>query len=175
MEHYSHTADAAVPRMWRMGLTALRARARLPARVFTELLLMPGKVRILIVDDDEDYRASTRALLEGEGYEVVEAASGTEGLAAAREQRPALIVLDVIMDNLGDGYSINQALKCSEQYRDLRDVPIIMASSVEVDPASLFGWIGDTSPITPDAYLTKPLDILKFLERVRSLLEKQGA
>lgn len=133
---------------------------------------MSGKATILIIDDDDDYRTSTRALLEGEGYEVVEAASGSEGLAAARAQRPDLIVLDVMMDYLSEGYSINQALKTSGEFRHLRDVPVIMASSVEVDPASLFGWIGDTSAITPDEYMTKPLDIPKFLERVRSLLEK---
>jgi CheY-like chemotaxis protein len=134
---------------------------------------MPSNAKILIIDDDDDYRASTRSLLEGEGYEVIEAASGVEGLTAARANRPGLIVLDVMMDYLSEGYSVHQALKLSEEYRDLRDIPIIMASSVEVDPSNLFGWIGDTSAITPDAYMTKPLDIPKFLERVRSLLEKK--
>jgi len=133
---------------------------------------MPGRPRILLVDDDEDFRASARALLEGEGYEVVEAASGAAALAAARAQRPDLIVLDVMMDYMSEGYSVNQALKSSEEFRDLRNVPIIMASSVEVDPARLFGWIGDTRAITPDAYLTKPLDIPKFLDRVRTLLHR---
>ncbi len=132
---------------------------------------MPSKAKILVIDDDDDYRASTRALLEGEGYEVAEATSGAEGLGAAREQRPDLIVLDIMMEYQGAGYSINQALKTSEEYRDLRDIPIIMVSSVETDPASLFGWIGDTSVITPDAYLTKPLDISEFLKRIRNLLE----
>ena len=135
---------------------------------------MPGVAKILIVDDDDDYRASLRALLEGEGYKVVEAATGSEGLAVARDQHPKLIVLDVHLDHLGEGYSINQALKCSENYGDLRDVPVIMASSVEADPASLFGWVGDTKPITPDAYMTKPLDIPKFLQRVQELLERRG-
>jgi two-component system KDP operon response regulator KdpE len=134
---------------------------------------MPVQAKILIIDDDADYRASTRALLEGEGYEVIEAESGAQGLAAARADRPSLIVLDVMMDYLSEGYSVHQALKRSEEYRELRDVPIIMASSVEVDPASLFGWVGNTSAITPDAYMTKPLDIPKFLECIRVLLEKR--
>ena len=133
---------------------------------------MSGALKILIIDDDGDYRASTRALLEGEGYEVIEATSGAEGLIAAGAQQPALIILDVVMEHLGEGYSVNQALKCSEEYRAVRDVPVIMASSVEMDPAGLFSWIGDTSPITPDAYVTKPLDIPKFLACVRSLLQK---
>lgn len=131
---------------------------------------MPGKPRILIIDDDDDYRASTRALLEGEGYEVIDAASGRTGLAAARDHHPELIILDVMLEHVGEGYSINQALKYSTECRDLRNVPVIMVSSVETDPASLFGWIGDTSPITPDAYLTKPFDVPEFLDCVRDLL-----
>ena len=47
-----------------------------------------------------------------------------------------------------------------------------MISSVAEDPANLFGWIGDTTPITPDAYLTKPLNIPEFLRRVRGLLNE---
>ena len=131
---------------------------------------MPGPARILIIDDDEDYRASTRALLEGDGYEVREACNGREGLALVREYRPNLIVLDVMMETLGEGYSVNQALKFVPEYRDLGPLPVLMVSSVEMDPAGLFGWIGDTSRITPDAYMTKPLDIPKFLARVRELL-----
>jgi len=134
---------------------------------------MPGKAKILIIDDEDDYRASTRALLEGEGYQVIEATTGAEGLDVARTQRPDLIVLDIMMEYQGAGYSINQALKLSEEYRDLRDTPIIMVSSVQTDPASLFGWIGDTGAITPDVYLTKPLDVAEFLRRIRSLLEQK--
>ena len=135
---------------------------------------MPGKPKILIVDDDDDYRASTRDLLEGEGYEVVEAASGAEALPVVRSARPNGIVLQILMESHAAGYSINQALKLSEEYRDLRDTPIIMVSSVESDPASLFGWVGDTSPITPDAYMTKPLDVAEFLRKVRSMLEEKS-
>ena len=133
---------------------------------------MPPKATILIIDDDDDFRASMAALLEGEGYQVTEATSGSEGLASARAQPPDLIILDVMMDHLSEAYSVNQLLKCSDEYRALRNTPVIMASSVEADPASLFDWIGDTSPITPDAYLTKPLDIPRFLECIRNLLEQ---
>ena len=131
---------------------------------------MPTGRRILIIDDDEDYRISTRALLEGEGYEVVEARSGQEGLAATREHRPDLIILDVMMETLNTGYSINQAVKFVPEYCDPGPIPILMVSSVEVDPTSLYGWIGDTSRITPDAYMTKPFNIPEFLARVCQLL-----
>ena len=133
---------------------------------------MKENAKILIIDDDEDYRASTRAMLEDEGYDVVEAESGKEGLQTVRTQKPDLIILDVMMESLSEGYSVNQAIKFLPEYRELGPMPILMVSSVEEDPASLFGWIGDTTPITPDAYMTKPLDIPLFLARVRELLER---
>lgn len=136
---------------------------------------MPSQAKILIIDDEDDYRASMRALLEGEGYQVVEATTGAEGLEVARTQRPDLIVLDIMMEYAAAGYSINQALKASEEYRDLRDTPIIMVSSVQIDPASMFDWIGDTQPITPDSYMTKPLDLAEFLRRIRCLLKQKDS
>lgn len=131
---------------------------------------MPECPTVLIIDDDEDYRASTRTLLEGEGYDVIEAAGGRQGLQAVREHRPNLVVLDVMMESIGEGYSVNQAIKFHPEYRDIGPIPIIMVSSVEMDPAGLYDWIGDTSRITPDAYLAKPLDIPEFLACVKRLL-----
>ena len=131
---------------------------------------MADKARILIVDDDEDYLASTRALLEGEGYQVTEATSGREGLAAARAQKPDLIVLDIMMESPVEGYSVVQALKHCGGDEDVAEIPVVMVSSVQEDPASLFPMAGEMPLITPDAYLTKPLDIPKFLEYVKKML-----
>ena len=127
--------------------------------------------RILIIDDDVDYRMSTRALLEGEGYQVVEADSGRAGLEAARAKQPDLIVLDIMMESPVEGYSVVQALKHHEEYGDVRHIPIIMVSSVTDDPAALFPMSGDVGMITPDAYLSKPLDIPQFLECVQRMLD----
>jgi len=131
---------------------------------------MAAKAKILIVDDDEDYRASTRALLEGEGYEVLEAPSGHGGLDVARTHRPDLIVLDIMMESPVEGYSIVQALKFHAEYQNLAEIPVVMVSSVKQDPASLFPMAGEVSMVTPDAYFTKPLDIPKFLQCVGRML-----
>ena len=131
---------------------------------------MSAKPRILIIDDDEDYRVSTRALLEGEGYEVLEASSGRDGLESARGQRPDLIVLDIMMESPVEGYSVIQALKFRDDYRDLAPIPVVMVSSVKQDPATLFPMAGEVDMITPDAYFTKPLDLPNFLQCVRRML-----
>ncbi len=131
---------------------------------------MADKARILIVDDDEDYRASTRAMLEAEGYEVIEADSGSAGVDAARSQRPNLIVLDIMMESPIEGYNVVQALKhCGGA--DIEEIPIVMVSSVRDDPSTIFPMAGDLPMITPDAYFAKPLDYPKFLEMVRQMIE----
>jgi CheY-like chemotaxis protein len=131
---------------------------------------MPDEHRILIIDDDQDYRTSMRALLEGEGFQVAEAPSGAEGLAAALADKPDLIVLDIMMESPVEGYSVVQALRFHDEYRDLASIPVVMVSSVQQDPAALFPMAGDMPTIVPDAYHTKPLDIPTFLGCVRRKL-----
>lgn len=131
---------------------------------------MSANAKILIIDDDEDYRASSRALLEGEGYEVLEAASGREGLEAAQTHMPDLIVLDIMMESPVEGYSVNQALKFRDEHPELGRIPIVIVSSVQQDPTSLFPMAGEVDMVTPDAYFTKPLDIPKFLQCVQRML-----
>jgi CheY-like chemotaxis protein len=131
---------------------------------------MADKRSILIIDDDEDYRASTRALLEGEGYEVQEADCGRTGIEQVRTTRPDLIVLDIMMESPVEGYTIVQALKFHGAYSDVADIPVIMVSSIKEDPTTLFPTAGDVPLITPDAYFAKPLEIPRFLECVRQML-----
>ena len=64
--------------------------------------------KILIIDDDEDYRTSIRTLLESHNYSVVEASSGKEGLEKLTQEKPDLIVLDIMMETIDQGYSLNQ-------------------------------------------------------------------
>ena len=133
---------------------------------------MAGTAKILIIDDDEDYRTSTRALLEGEGHEVLEAPCGAKGLEAVRANMPDLIILDIMMESPVEGYTVVQALKHREEYDDVSHIPIIMVSSVTEDPTTLFPMSGDVSMIMPDAYFTKPLEIAKFLPCVLRMLGK---
>lgn len=126
--------------------------------------------RILIVDDDEDFVASTAALLRGQGYGVVSERNGRDGLVRARAEHPDLIVLDVMMEHDSSGYELNESVKFLPEYEEIRDVPILMVSSIETDPATRFARSEEVALVTPNAYLTKPLDIPRFLAEVSSLL-----
>jgi CheY-like chemotaxis protein len=126
--------------------------------------------RILIVDDDADFRASLTAVLECEGYRVFAAASAHEGLAKIAGEPPDFIILDIIMEYDCAGYEVNQAIKFREEYALVRNIPILMVSSIQLDPTTLYSRAAEVEMITPDAYLTKPLDIPVLLKRVRDLL-----
>jgi DNA-binding response OmpR family regulator len=129
--------------------------------------LMPK--RILIVDDDADFRTSVTEVLRAEGHEVLIATSGKQGVEQARAERPDLIVLDIMMEHDWAGYEVNQAVKYASGDAAAA-IPILMVSSIQVDPATLFYRATEVGMVTPDSYLTKPLDIQEFLDRVRSLL-----
>jgi adenylate cyclase len=102
--------------------------------------------RVLVIDDDATVRDLMRRYLSREGFDVVTAAGGREGLEFARELRPSVITLDVFMPDM-DGWSVLQALK---QDADLRGIPVIMMTiSDEKQKGITLGASG---------YLTKPVD-----------------
>ena len=126
--------------------------------------------RILIVDDDEDFVASTSALLRRQGYAVMSERTGRDGLERAQAEHPDLIVVDVMMEHGSSGYELNESVKFLPEYEDIRNVPILMVSSIDTDPATRFARSEEVALVTPNAYLTKPIDIPRFLAEVSSLL-----
>ena len=67
--------------------------------------------RILIIDDDEDFRFQNRTFLESHNYSVLEAISGENGLAKLTEEKPDLIILDIMMETDQEGYVLNDLIK----------------------------------------------------------------
>ena len=131
-----------------------------------------GSKVILIVDDDEDFTTTVRSVLEREGYTVVQADSGAEGLRQLRKHRPDLMVLDVMMESMTEGYGVTEAIKYTEEYAALQHTPIIMVSSIQESPDERFPRAPEVDMIRPDRYLTKPLDLNRFLEIVRKILRQ---
>ena len=125
-------------------------------------------VKVLLIDDDRDFRVSVRSLLESSGYEVAEADSGRTGLLQVLEYKPDVIVLDIMMESSTEGYGVTYALKYLDEYADFRGIPVFMVSSIQESPDERFPMSAEVEMIRPDRYLTKPLDIRRFLQ----LLEK---
>jgi signal transduction histidine kinase/DNA-binding response OmpR family regulator len=117
---------------------------------------------ILVIDDDQDSRDLLRRTLESDGHHVMTAAGGEEGLALAREIRPALITLDVMMPEL-DGWAVLKELKADPE---LRNVPVMMVT-IQGDED-----LGFT--LGAAEHLTKPVDRGKLLQLARQYAESGG-
>lgn len=125
--------------------------------------------KILIVDDDPDFTETTRIVLESAGHTVLNATSGDKGFARAKEEKPDLIVLDVIMDSVLDGVSMSQSMYDDPE---MRATPIIMVTSIaNTDYAELFPT---DDYIHIQAFLTKPVAPASLLKQVDKLLAKKA-
>lgn len=122
---------------------------------------MRTPARILIVDDNPTNVKVLQTRLVAEGYEVVTAADGEEGLATARQQTPDLILLDVMMPKL-DGIEVCRRLRADS---DFPFTPIIMVTAM-ADSRDVIAGLEAGG----DEYLTKPVDHAALAARVRSML-----
>ena len=130
---------------------------------------MAASPTVLVIDDDEDFRVPVKSLLETYGYQVLEADSGHEGLRMVAAHKPDIILLDVMMENASEGYGVTYSLRHQDEYAACRDIPIIMVSSIEESPDDRFAMSPEAEMIRPDRYLTKPLEICRLMELLKSL------
>lgn len=118
--------------------------------------------KILVVDDDPDFVLICRMILEAEGYQVLEAANGTQALEGIRQEKPDLVLLDVMMSTTLEGVDVNKEMKADPK---LKDVPVVMISSIGTSEyASEFP---DDERIPIDAWISKPLQPEVLLKTVR--------
>lgn len=110
---------------------------------------------ILVVDDDTNSRAFLARLLQSEGYVVAEAGDGEEALALAREWRPCVILLDLMMPIM-DGFSF---LEAQSRSPEIADIPVIVISAI-ADRAQVARRLG------PIQSATKPIDFNVLLGQV---------
>ena len=125
--------------------------------------------KVLVIDDDQDFRASVRSLLESQGYEVLEAPTGHDGLRQVVAHSPDVILLDVMMESSVEGYGVTHSLRYRDEYARFRNIPIIMVSSIEESPDERFPMSAEVEMIRPDLYLTKPIQIDKLLELLKGV------
>jgi len=124
---------------------------------------MGEATRILVVDDDAKIRAVVRRGLSYEGYRVVEATSGEEGLAKAREHLPDLVVLDVMLPGI-DGLEVTRRLRAAGD-----ETAILMLTARDEISDRVMGL--ETGA---DDYLVKPFSFEELLARVHALLRRRA-
>jgi len=121
---------------------------------------MPNEL-ILLVDDEPSIIRLSRMYLEREGYRVREAGDGEAALEMAESQRPALIVLDVMLPNL-DGFEVCRKLRAAQN-----QIPILMLTARDEDIDKILGL-----ELGADDYLTKPFNPRELVARVKAILRR---
>ena len=122
--------------------------------------------RVLVVDDEPDIVALVAYHLVKSGYRVSTASSGTEALEAARRERPALLVLDLMLPGMS-GYEVLQQLRAGDATRDLA---VLMLTARREEQDRIQGLT-----LGADDYLTKPFSPQELVLRVGAILRRLGA
>jgi DNA-binding response OmpR family regulator len=132
---------------------------------------MDKKGVILVVDDDPDIVATSRIILESNGYEVQTAVNGKDAVSILSRTKPDLVLLDVMMTSDTEGFDLAFKLKEDPEFKDL---PIIMLTSfldkVRAEGPGPFEFIlGEAWPV--EWLFEKPLDTKKLLARIEAILK----
>lgn len=129
--------------------------------------------KILVIDDDPDYLKVVSLILKSGPYEVVTAQSPQEGKGKLLTEKPDLIILDIMMDSLFDGYSLCNDIKTSKEYEEFKETPIIFVSAVKDKAGSRFTFNLEEQGLTgPDDYIDKPVQPDDLFARIEKLLNR---
>ncbi len=123
---------------------------------------MSDKKKVLIIDDDVDFREQAKVVLESVNYQVLEAADGASGLEIIKKSTPDFILLDVMMEEVDTG------CKMADEIEKLNlDIPVVILSSF----ADAAGQMFDTSAVPVKEYLQKPLKSDELLAIVKKYIK----
>lgn len=118
--------------------------------------------KILIVEDDENIRELLRLYLEREGYAVIEAENGVEGIKLWKSEKPDMLLLDVMMPVM-DGWAVCKEIRAES------DVPIIMLTAKGETADRVSGL-----EMGADDYIVKPLEMPEVIARVRAVFRRMA-
>jgi DNA-binding response OmpR family regulator len=130
---------------------------------------MAGK--ILVVDDDPDILDAVTMILESQGYNVVTARDGIEGLATLKAEQPDLMILDLMIPKM-DGFAVYKELQ-DPKWSEHKDIPILILTSVREDASRRRYELETGLELDVDDYLEKPMSPDVLLKRVSTLIEKK--
>lgn len=126
--------------------------------------------KILAVDDDPDILDALTMILESQGYQVVTARNGLEGLAKIEAEEPDLMILDLLMPKM-DGFAVYKKLQ-EPRWSKYRNMPILVLTSVREEAARRRYELETGHELEVDDYVEKPFPPDILLERVKKLLKR---
>lgn len=134
------------------------------------------KPKVLVIDDDLDLVEGIRITLEANDYEVYGAKNGTEGLRMIKEIHPDLIILDVMMDTITEGFQVSYQLRSRDpqsEYREYSHIPILMLTGISQKTNMKFSLEADADYLPVEEFMEKPIRFEALLEKVKKLIQKK--
>ncbi|MFC1793347.1 PleD family two-component system response regulator [Planctomycetota bacterium] len=129
------------------------------------------KPKILIIDDDLDLVEVLKITLTAAQYTVITASNKTDGMEKIISEKPALIVLDVMMTTWQDGFELSRELKNNPEFKN---IPILMLTSISERTGVDFKLsAGDPTWMPVDGFLEKPVESAVLLSEVEKLLREK--
>ncbi|MCF8051432.1 MAG: response regulator [Desulfobacterales bacterium] len=128
---------------------------------------MTDKQLILVVDDDPDLVESVSMKLESAGYRVGKAYDGIEAMDRIKEERPDLIILDVMMPRK-NGYELCDELKKSDEYKDI--IVVLLTAVADAVTSTKYTHMEGKSTLADD-YIPKPIELDRLMEIVKDQLQ----
>jgi CheY-like chemotaxis protein len=126
--------------------------------------------KVLVIDDDQDFLDAVRLMLEGARFEVEVALTPEQGVEKVKSSAPDLVVLDVMMPNGYEGFTVARAIR---EDLNKRNLPIIILSCVHERRPVPYRFAPDENYLPVDVFLDKPTDNARLLETVKELLGEQ--
>ncbi len=120
-------------------------------------------IRIMVIDDEEDYRIITREILQGAGYEVCAADDGAQGLARLKQSPVDVVLVDWMMPKM-DGERFCRAMRAEP---GLKDIPLIMLTVKRTSDEEL-----EALHFGVDDFVVKPFQAQELLARVRAVVRR---
>ena len=124
--------------------------------------------KVLVVDDDPDILDVVTMILESQGYSVIVAHDGVECLDKLVVERPALLILDLLMPKM-DGFAVYRELK-APKWSEYHDMPILILTSVREEASRRRYELETGQVLNPDEYLEKPISPEVLIDSMGKLL-----
>lgn len=125
--------------------------------------------KVLVIDDDPGFVKVTRTMLESKGYDVEAAYNRDEAMKKVGTVKPDLILLDIMMEKLRDGFTICYQLKHDPE---LRKIPVLVVTAITEKTGFKFSPTADGEYFQADDFMEKPVKPSELLKRVEKLLRE---
>lgn len=120
--------------------------------------------KIMIIDDDIDLVEAMRITLETDNYDVIDAQEGQKGLEILKKEKPDLLILDVMMGTLDEGFHIAYQIRNDDE---IKDIPILMVTAVGAQTGFEFDMQRDEDFLPVNEFIEKPVNPQVLLDTVK--------